>query len=499
LKKQLGDLFLNNNYGRKEMKMNDQESEIKLQLLEYLQSYYLGVGFNELNDLVIDKNNCVLCGTCTSLCPRIGMNEKEPILLNYDPECSTCFRFCPQTYFPEDLFNKELFHNGTNKSYALGFYQKSIAAKSDEVNILKVAQNSGVVSSLLLHALETGLIDGVLLTGRDENWHPKPIIARTSDEILSCAGSKYTIAPSVITYKDAVYDLRLKGLAFVGMPCQIRAVRKLQLSSPLSEEYGKFKLIIGLYCSSNYSYDLMKLFVQGKLGIPLNKVKKVDISHGKFKVYTKKGLSKEVFIKEIKKYSWPSCSHCRDYSAEFADISIGSVGVSKNEWNSVLLRTDVGTSLFNDAVEGKKIILSNDIDLVRIEKEALRKKTKLPQTDKNLLNTLKFLNVSNSEINIYTTLMSLRNATEPILSKLLNIEHEVLKDSLQKLKHRGWIMAPNGSYSVVNPTVVISNEISELKKYFLNNIEKLKTDALTKLEKLYVQNYSCQLRFDENL
>ena len=479
--------------------MNDQINETKQQLIEYLQSYFLGVGFNELNDLVIDKDNCVLCGTCTALCPRISMNEKEPILLNYDPECSTCFRYCPKTYFPEDLFNNELFNNGANKSYTLGFYQKSVAAKSLDADILKVAQNGGVVSSLLINALETELIDGVLLTSRDENWHPKPTIARTSDEILSCSGSKYTITPSVITYKDAVYDLKLKSLAFVGMPCQIRAVRKLQLSSPLSEEYGKFKLIIGLYCSSNYSYDLMTLFVQGKLGVPLSKVKKIDISRGKFKVYTKNGLSKEVPVKEIKKYNWPSCPHCRDYSAEFADISIGSVGVSMDDWNSVLLRTDIGTSLFNNAVDAKKIISSNDIDLVRIEREALRKKTRLPQTDKKLFNTLKLLNVSDSEINIYTTLMSLGNATKPILSKMLNREQDIVSGSLQKLKQRGWIKAPNGSYSAVSPTIVISNEISKLKQNFLKSIEMLKTDALTKLEELYAQNNFSQLRFDENL
>ena len=263
--------------------------------------------------------------------------------------------------------------------------------------------------------------------------------------------------------------------------------------------YGKFKLIIGLYCASNYSYDLMKLFVQGELGVPLSKVKKIDISRGKFKVYTENGLSKAVPIKETKKYNWPSCPHCRDYSAEFADISIGSVGVSTDGWNSVLLRTDVGESLFSDAVEAKKIILSNDVDLIRIEREALKKKTKLPQTDKKLLNTLKLLNISDSEINIYTTLVSLGNATKPILSKTLDIRQDVVNNSLQKLKQRGWIRAPNGSYTAVNPTIVIGNEISELKQNFFNSIEKLKTDALTKLEELYVRNNSYQLRFDENL
>jgi coenzyme F420 hydrogenase subunit beta len=481
------------------MEMNDQNKETQNQLIEYLQSYFLGVGFNELKDLIIEKNNCIMCGTCSSLCPRIGMNEKEPTLLNYDPECSTCFRYCPRTYFPEDLFIKQLFYNGVNKNYALGYYQKAIAAKSNDENVLTFAQNGGIVSTLLIHALETGLIDGVLLTDKDNHWYPKPTIARTSDEILSCAGSKYTIAPSIVPYKDAVYDLKLKKLAFVGMPCQIRAVRKLQLLSPLSEEYGKFKLIIGLYCSSNYSYDLMKLFVQGKLRVPLNKVNKIDISRGRFIVYMQNGLTKEVPIKETKKYFWPGCQSCRDYAAEFADISIGSVGVSQNDWNGILLRTDMGTSLFNDALKAKKIILSHAIDLDKIEREAMRKKTKVPQIDAKLLDTIQLLNISDSEVKIYTTIMSLGNATEPILSKILNMERGELREVLQKLKQRGWIIAPNGSYSAVNPTTVINDEVNELKQNFFKNIDKLKTEALTKLEALYVKNNSCQLRFDDKV
>ncbi len=89
----------------------------KRKVKNYLQSNFLGIGFQELNDLVINKNNCVLCGTCTTLCPRIGMEGKEPRLLEYDPECSTCFRFCPKTYYPEEMFERELFSWYVDESY----------------------------------------------------------------------------------------------------------------------------------------------------------------------------------------------------------------------------------------------------------------------------------------------------------------------------------------------------------------------------------------------
>jgi len=470
--------------------------EDKNQVVNYLQSNFLGIGFQELRDHVINNQNCVLCGTCASICPRIGMNETEPTLLEYDPECSTCFRYCPQTYFPEEMFEKELFHENVTKSYSLGSYQKLVAAKSNNKDLLQVAQNGGVVSSLLIHALDTGLIDGVLLTDRDDMWRPKPVIARTADEVLSCTGSKYTIAPTLSTYNDAVNEFKLEKLAFVGMPCQIQAVRKLQLYSPLSKEYGKFTLIIGLYCYSNYSYDLMKTFIQGELGISLNNIKKMDVSHGKFYIYMNDTSIKEVPIKELKKFTWISCHYCKDYTAEIADISVGSVGAFKNDWNSVILRTDIGIKIFNEAVKAKKIVISDEIDSLKIEKESLRKKTQITQIDGKILDALQFLNISDIEIKTYTTLMSLGSATESILSKVIKTEEDIINTTLGKLKERKWITATNGLYSSNNPTLVINNEINRVRNEFLEKIKKLKTEILPNLETVYVQNN--HIRQDEN-
>ncbi|MFX1374302.1 MAG: Coenzyme F420 hydrogenase/dehydrogenase, beta subunit C-terminal domain [Promethearchaeota archaeon] len=479
--------------------MEDKKMETKSQVMEYLQSNVLGIGFQELNELVINNQNCVYCGACISLCPRIGMNEKKPELIENDPECSTCFRYCSRTYFPEDIIKRELFQGSGKSSYPLGYYQKIVAAKSTESEILRVAQNGGVVSSLLIYALESGLIDGVILTDKDEKWFPKPVIARTPSEILSYAGSKYTVTPTLSIYKDAINEFKLKKLAFVGLPCQIHSVRKLQLFSPLSKEYGKFTLIIGLYCYSNYSYDLMTKFVQGELGLPLTNVEKIDISRGKFYAYMKDESFEVVPIQKTKKFIWQSCQYCKDYSAEIADISVGSVGAVKNDWNSVILRTELGTKLFNSAVEDKKIITSNDIEFIKIEKESLRKKTQLAQIDKEILSQMKLLDISEFEIRTYLTLMSLESADESILSKFMKVDKKTVRSVLIKLKQRQWIIATNGSYKTINPTLVLNNEIYNLRKNFLDKIEKLKSEVLPNLETIYAQNNFKNLRYDDEL
>jgi coenzyme F420 hydrogenase subunit beta len=468
--------------------------EMKNQVKNYLQTNDIDIGFQALNDLVIDKQNCVFCGACITLCPRIGMNEKEPKLLEYDPECSTCFRYCPRTYFPTEMFEKELFNGDASRSYSLGYYQKLVAAKSKDETVLRSAQNGGVVSSLLIHALDSGLIDGVLLTDKDDKWFPKPVIARTPDEILSCVGSKYTISPTLITYSEAIREFKLEKLAFVGLPCQIHAVRKLQLSSPLSEVYGKFKLIIGLFCLSTYTYDLLKTYVQGELGIPLSAVKKFDILNGDFYVYKKDGSVKQIPIEKTNQFKWSSCHFCKDYSAEIADISVGSAGTFSNNSNSVLLRTDIGAKVFNGAVKSNKITISNKVDLLKIEKTAFRKKTRITQIDEKTLNTMRLLDLSEFEIKTYTSLMSLGQASESLLSEVMKVDKNKVISALKSLKKHEWVISINGTFNSINPTLVINNEISKLRKTFLEKIGKLNSEVLPELELIFVRNNINRMR-----
>ncbi|MHA1487147.1 MAG: Coenzyme F420 hydrogenase/dehydrogenase, beta subunit C-terminal domain, partial [Promethearchaeota archaeon] len=383
--------------------------------------------------------------------------------------------------------------------YSLGYYQKIVAAKSNDETVLRSAQNGGVVSSLLIHALDSGLIDGVLLTDKDENWFPKPVIARTPDEILSCIVSKYTISPTLLTYRVAGREFKLEKLAFVGVPCQIHAVRKLQLSSPLSDEYGKFKLIIGLYCYSNYTYDLLKLFVQGELGIPLSTVKKFDVSKGQFYVYKKDGTVKQVSIGKTKQFTWSSCHFCKDFSAELADISVGSAGTFSNDWNSVILRTDIGVKIFNGSIDANKIIATNNVDHRKIEKNAFRKKTKITKPNEKTIDSMQLLGVSDSEIRTYTTLMSLGQASESILTEVMKSDKNLVISALKSLIQREWITSANGSFSVINPKIVISNEIYKQRTSLMERIEKLNNDVLPNLETIYVQNNISQLRHREDL
>ncbi len=460
----------------------------KEQMIDYLQCEISSFGFQDLYDLVISKENCVNCGACLSICPRIGISENKPTLIDYDPECSLCFKYCPRTFFPKKLFEKEIFNEKIQKDFLLGNFQKTTTAKSTDKNILKNCQNGGVITTLLCHALNTGLIDGVLIADKDENWYPKSSIARTQEEIISSAGSIYAMIPILSSYGDAVYKFKIENLAFVGLPCQIQAVRKFQLWPPLSEKYGKFKLIIGLFCSANYSYNSICNLVQELIGVSMGEIKKFDVSHGKFIAYLKDGSIKEVSIKDTSKYHYSSCKYCKDYTAEFADISVGSLGAPSDNWNSVIIRSNVAQQLFNDALTQGKIINSNKIDLIKIKKASKKKKMQITQMNDKIYPALKFFGVSKSEVKTYATLLTLGEADLFMLSDVMKLKPEIIYNTLKTLKQRKWISKSNSFYRSINPSQVIKKEIN----YFINNLKKhidsIKSEALDDLKTIFIQN-----------
>ncbi|MFW9949152.1 MAG: Coenzyme F420 hydrogenase/dehydrogenase, beta subunit C-terminal domain [Candidatus Thorarchaeota archaeon] len=462
--------------------------ETKEQMIDYLQCDVSSFGFQDLYDLVISKNNCISCGICVSICPRLSIEENYPTLTQYDPECSLCYKYCPRTYFPEDLFENEIFKGKTKKDTLLGNYQSIYGAKTVDEDILKVAQNGGIVSSILIHALETNMIDGVLMSIRDEDWRPKPFIARTREEILSAAGSIYAIAPTLSIYNDTVYKYKIERLAFVGMPCQIQAVRKLQLSPPLSSELGIFKLVIGLFCSYNYSYELMKNMIFSLTGISMNQIGKFDVTRGKFLVYLKNNKLKEIPIKDTKKFYWSSCRYCKDYTAEFADMSIGSIGSPGDNWNSVIIRSEIGETVFNELINSKRIKYTIGLDVNMIKKASQKKKLRTTLLNDNIISLMQLLNITEQEARVYSTLLSLGKANLQMLSEVMKLNPEEIRKSINWLVQRGWVFSTNGYFRPNQPIIILKKEIKELKKSFEQKISALKSEVLNSLEDLYLQN-----------
>jgi coenzyme F420 hydrogenase subunit beta len=152
-----------------------------------------------------------------------------------------------------------------------------------------------------------------------------------------------------LAFHEGVKQGRL-ALAFVGTPCQIHAMRKVQML-PLKKYSNPLQLTVGLMCTESFTYEgLFEEHLKRKMGVDLNDVAKVNIK-GKILILLKSGEEKSIPLVEAKQYTRNSCRFCNDFSAELADISAGGLGLSG--WTFVILRTERGEQVFNGAVDAR--------------------------------------------------------------------------------------------------------------------------------------------------
>jgi coenzyme F420 hydrogenase subunit beta len=233
----------------------------------------------------------------------------------------------------------------------LGKYKSCVSARSTDKAILKKAQDGGIVTQLFKFALEEGIIDGAIVAGpSDEPWRPRPFIATTVEELMMSSGTKYNISPQMSWIKEATRSYGLDKIGFVGVPCQIQALRKGQLyPTGLRDVDDKLALVIGIYCMENFPYQSIKQLVEDHAAMKLEAVKKMEIGKGKFWVYGERGQVVQLPLKVTHKYEQPGCHVCLDYVANLADVSSGSVG-SPDGWSTVFVRTKKGDDIWAKAM-----------------------------------------------------------------------------------------------------------------------------------------------------
>lgn len=291
---------------------------------------------------VLNKGLCVQCGACTGFCPYFEyMDGKVVALDSCISETSRCFQICPRVIYEKDSHKRE---NG------IGQYKKIITARSTDMAIRSKSQYGGVVSGLMIYALEKGIIKSAVLTNADNNSSPAGFLAKSRTDVLRCAGSKYSGGGGLQALNRAlVSDGDMLGL--VGLPCQIEAVNRMKLVEPDGDAlFQRISLKIGLFCTWALDFRALDAFL-AKNKSP-GKVIKYDIPPPpaeKFTVQTLKG-SMEYPLSEIRPFIQKGCLLCDDMTGETADLSVGTLE-GEPLWNTVVVRTQKGEALFDEAVK----------------------------------------------------------------------------------------------------------------------------------------------------
>jgi coenzyme F420 hydrogenase subunit beta len=338
-------------------------------------------GCKELISEVIEKNLCCLCGACAGSCPYLVSYKGRIVQLN---ACTLadgqCYQYCPRTPLDMDDLSQKVFGLPYSEE-EMGTVQEVFMARSSDAAIKEKGQYGGTVTTLLSLAMEEGLIDKAILTRTGEDKISIPFVAGNTAEVLQASGSNY-MASSVLEIYNRLPEDTCGKLAIVGVPCQVLAMGKMKMEPPRHRcSTDHIALVIGLFCTWALSPAGFQDYLKTK--VDLSSVNRFDIPPppaNRFDVYTDSGQV-SLPLEQVREYIMPTCAYCLDMTAEFADVSVGSVeGVEG--WNTVITRTEAGASLVEKAKsKGRLEIQALPADKLAHLKEAalIKKKRALKQ------------------------------------------------------------------------------------------------------------------------
>lgn len=316
--------------------------------------------WKELFDEVITSGLCTGCSGCVIACPHdvIGYDHVQGGFTPYHLEdelgaqncihgekgCTSCTRACPRFRTWEHEADQLLWGRHRDADEVAGVYKDVILTRASDDFVHEIGQDGGLVSAILIWALDNGYIDAALtsyLADDSDAWTAVPGVARTRDEVLRGAGSRYTYSANTLAYDEAVEGGASK-IALVGMSCQSSIV-PIMSSRKVGKVGRKFALNIGLLCSKTFDEAIFEELFWFKYGLGRSDIKKTNIK-GVFQIWTHDGRYLEIPLKECHAWTRDGCNHCPDFAAEHADISTGGIG-KYNDWTLTVVRTPLGREI----------------------------------------------------------------------------------------------------------------------------------------------------------
>jgi coenzyme F420 hydrogenase subunit beta len=329
--------------------------------------------WKELYDEVITAGLCTGCAGCVISCPHdvIGYDHESGGYKPFHIEeelgptdcghgqkgCTSCTRACPRFRVWEPQANEHLFDRDREDDEVAGIYQDILLTRASDDMVHRMGQDGGLVSAILIWAMNEGYIDGALTSylegGADSgSWKAIPGVATNRDEVLAGAGSRYTYSANTLAIDEAK-EKGLSKLALVGMSCQ-SSVPPVMWSRKIGKISKPIVFNIGLLCSKTFDDAIFEELFEAKYRLPKSEIVKMNIK-GVFQIWMRDGSYHEVNLKECHAWTREGCTHCPDFAAEHADISTGGIG-KDNDWTLTIVRTDLGREIITRMIADGSII-----------------------------------------------------------------------------------------------------------------------------------------------
>ena len=318
--------------------------------------------FTDLIQEVQEPGLCHQCGACVAFCTAINYGALElgpdgrPRYANQEKciECGICHSICPVVHeLDEDA--KEL----VSWTAPMGRVAGSAVARATNPQVRAQATDGGVITALLLHLFDRGRIDAAIVSKTVGPFQRRPWLALSREDIAAAAGFHFDTLPNISHFSDfyTTYSASIAGLgevakkplkrvAFVGTPCQINALRRMEVLGVVPSEAIRYHF--GLFCAGNFQFgpeQRQRLEQMGNFTWP--EVQKVNLKE-ELLIHLKNGEIRGLPLNQLDFMKRHACRFCDDYAGEFADLSFGGIGAPQG-WTTVITRSDLGRSVIDQA------------------------------------------------------------------------------------------------------------------------------------------------------
>ena len=306
---------------------------------------------------VCEKDSCTGCMACKDICSKNAIEIKESIgsynaIINEDKciDCGACHRVC-QVNQPVSLLKPKEWYQGW--------------AKDD--NVRKNSSSGGLAAAIESgFVLNGGEVCSCLFS--DGRFHFQ--IARTLDEITKFSGSKYVKSDPAGCYKKVKKSLSEgKKVLFVGLPCQVAAVKKFAGDKLMSNLYT-----VDLICHGTPSPEVLRRFLK-QYNVELSELNSISFRtktafhlEGNFKPLGMQGVTDKYLVAFLHSLCYTdNCYKCKYARLErVSDMTLG------DSWGSDLPESEMkrGISLvLCQTDKGQELLNMSQLDLKKVDLE----------------------------------------------------------------------------------------------------------------------------------
>jgi len=325
---------------------------------------------------IMGSELCNRCGTCVALSEgKIAFRGKEkkyrPGMLEdlSGPEADRILNACAGKTFSFPAYREYFYPDPAHYHPYIGPYEDLFIGHSTDTEVRLNAGSGGILSAILIYLLDKKMIDGAIVTRMSEKepWLTEPFIAKTREEILEAAQSKYIITSVNEILAESQHFIG--NLAFVGLPGQVHSIRKLQKSGDTS--VANIRYIFGPFYGNTLYFSSVKSFIRSYGEKDFRQIRRLWFRYGEWpgnmrvemisgKTYELKKFHANYLIPfHIVKNSL----FCTDLANEFTDISGGDAWSPKYEergkgYSIIIPRNESGKEIIDGMVrEGRLEIL----------------------------------------------------------------------------------------------------------------------------------------------